>query len=569
MWQGHSHRCKCQEAKYSGEININIASPCDVTIREVFLKQHHPVTIVTELLSHLSLKRKIMEINDGTRFKNLPRDARSDASISFSYLVIVTWVEISGPERGGNSGFIEIETGNLERGLSFMICSPSVMRGLKRRKQYHFIKELFQVIQNKKVNKSQYSTRQSAPNTSMDLGNFNFGFDDNYTMLPQMQHAETPVNPDRTMYLTAKFIAEYIFPLILFLGISGNLVGAVIMEKLSREVSSTCSYLGVCAIVDSVVLSISCGNGWLEKAIDKNVSYSLMVHSQIVCKVFPFIFNFLFHLSRWLLVAMTIEGFLATKYPSRAAHLCTLQRAKAVTLLLTVLLICINVHYFWSFEVMIDETNDSSECAFSRFNQQRSEGFKNIVWPLMDMLVGELAPNVIIVSCAVSMAVLTSKGLDKGPPSHQKWRQRYTIDPKAQDQLKVVFLYIGVLHVVFMLPGFVFIVVRFVNEKREASPNEVVLDLVGRICYLLQYIGSSSKVVVYFVMSPRFRREIRHRFQCCYKLCDLSEHRSSLFMKKSSSTTSNSRWRGMEDIHLESPIITRFSPGYHVSLRQT
>lgn len=153
-----------------------------------------------------------------------------------------------------------------------------------------------------------------------------------------------------------------------------------------------------------------------------DLSSRLMVYSESICKVYPFVFNFIFHLSKWLIVAMTIEAFIGVRYPPRQAKLCSLERARAIILLLTVLLVCVNLHYFWSFE-LVPLTDFSLPpglfCTFVKHGHQHSEEFQEIIWPIMDLLVAEVLPYVAIISCSIIMLVQIARGKHRGDKYHQ------------------------------------------------------------------------------------------------------------------------------------------------------
>jgi hypothetical protein len=273
----------------------------------------------------------------------------------------------------------------------------------------------------------------------------------------------------------------------------------------------------------------------------------LMLHSPSVCKVFPSIFNFVYHFSRWLLVGMAVEGYLATRYPHRAIHLCTQTRAKGVILLLTVVLVCVNAHFFWSFEITeimeTSKTPHSVTCNFDRYDRDKSEAFEQVVWPIVDAMVGDFVPGSVVLLCCVGMALLTSRGLHKGSASHQKWRERYIMDPEAQDELKLVFLGVGIFYIVFTTPKLGFVLFRYVLEHRNTATGlEGALLTLSVLATMLLYVEYSCKIAVYAAVSPRFRAEVRHRFQ---GLCKRYENAKQQLGKAcGGSTKKNSGWRG-------------------------
>ena len=150
------------------------------------------------------------------------------------------------------------------------------------------------------------------------------------------------------------------------------------------------------------------------------------VYSESICKVYPFVFNFLFHLSRWLIVAAAVEGFLSVKYPERLESLCNLDRARAVILLLTVLLVCVNMHFFWSYELVPLEDLHIPElfCTFAKYGHQHSEEFQNIIWPMLDIIISDVLPYLIVIVCCFVMTVQICRGRHMGHKAFRDWQEK-------------------------------------------------------------------------------------------------------------------------------------------------
>lgn len=61
----------------------------------------------------------------------------------------------------------------------------------------------------------------------------------------------------------AEKIYVYLSPLWLVLGTLGNILSVIVLQRLSKTITSTCLYLAVLAVVDLIVLYTRCGNDWL------------------------------------------------------------------------------------------------------------------------------------------------------------------------------------------------------------------------------------------------------------------------------------------------------------------
>lgn len=325
--------------------------------------------------------------------------------------------------------------------------------------------------------------------------------------------------------VAANFIYVYISPIFLFFGSLCNLFSVLVLLRLSKKVLSTCGYLALLAILDTLVLYARCGNDWLREVAHVDISYNLLVRSEAICKVYPFFFNFIFHLARWLIVCVAVEGFIATRFAHKVYSMCTLSRTKSTILLLTVILVCMNVHFFWSYELVnTDEYNynipdqEGYMCTFNKHGHQYSEEFQMVIWPIMDLMLSEVLPLTIVSVCTVVMVVQILKGKHRGSMSHQAWRKRYILDPKALDQLKVVFMFLGIFYPLLTLPKLGYTIFTYLQEMYSVMPYEFTLEskraLAHATCASCEYFFFAFKFLLYVAVSQKFRQEFLSLFRC-------------------------------------------------------
>ena len=321
----------------------------------------------------------------------------------------------------------------------------------------------------------------------------------------------------------ADFIYVYVSPFLLLLGSVGNFLSLLVMYRLSQRVLSTCIYLCLLAPVDLLVLYTRCGNEWLRRVSHHDLSNVLMLSSESVCKVYPFVFNFLFHLSKWLMVCVAVEGLIGSRYPERVEHMCSLFRAKAIVLLLTVLLVCVNIHYFWSFELILIQEAGQYFCTFAKHGHGHSELFQEVIWPVLDILVSEILPLFTIITCVCFMSREIYRGRHRGDSEHQIWRRRYQLHPAAMDQIKVCILVVCIHFVLLTLPKFLYVILNHFIDRYNLVEFSFQLEaqqmLAKCICDTLEFIFLSTKFVLYFCSSTHFREQCYDLFCQCNSCC--------------------------------------------------
>jgi len=144
------------------------------------------------------------------------------------------------------------------------------------------------------------SSEQSTPsfllpgNATLDFDNYTYG---------------STYDRDSDAPLTAADVAfalvRYLFPVIIVVGTTGNLVSAAVMLRGRMRATSMYCYLLVLAVVDTVVLFVSAFKTWI-----RLVSGVEWLHaSSGACKTIMFLLLVSLHLSAWLIVVVSADRF--------------------------------------------------------------------------------------------------------------------------------------------------------------------------------------------------------------------------------------------------------------------
>lgn len=128
---------------------------------------------------------------------------------------------------------------------------------------------------------------------------------------------------------------QYYIPSIIFLGLVGNLLSCIVFLNTHLKMRSSSYYLAALATTDFSFL-VTLMVVWLNfkinwKVFNEDGWCEILVYVSAVCS----------SLSVWLIVAFTVERFIAVQYPLHRPYICTVARAKMVIFILTVLaLVC-------------------------------------------------------------------------------------------------------------------------------------------------------------------------------------------------------------------------------------
>ncbi|KAH3793947.1 hypothetical protein DPMN_147475 [Dreissena polymorpha] len=143
----------------------------------------------------------------------------------------------------------------------------------------------------------------------------------------------------------------YVPPILLVLGTVGNFLSFVIMSRNMFKIS-TYSYLALLAIMDSFVLYIGLLRMWIS-----HFAVDIQIMSNWMCKLVTFVGYVSSVTSVWLIIAVTIERFIAVKFPLKAKRMCNVVRARMVILSITLATCLLNSHIFWTVELRSHDIN--------------------------------------------------------------------------------------------------------------------------------------------------------------------------------------------------------------------
>ncbi|XP_061172976.1 growth hormone secretagogue receptor type 1-like [Saccostrea echinata] len=270
----------------------------------------------------------------------------------------------------------------------------------------------------------------------------------------------------------------------------------LIMVQREMRQTSTFFYLATLAVADTGVLYISAFKTWITVL----TGYELLHQSDAACKILIFLTHFFVHFSAWLIVAVTVERFLAVWFPLRATTMCSLARAKFVTVIIAMIFILINSHIFWTAE-LYSLPSGQVRCM--------SYAYENLVckvFPWIYLILYSFLP--VLVLFLFNTLIIVS--LVKNKPLFQamtKTDQQMRYD---HQKLAICLLVISFTWIVTTMPRPLY---RFFMEKPKNIEKQAEAVFVRTLCFMLMYINHAVNFFIYGLTGQRFRMELR-RFLC-------------------------------------------------------
>lgn len=149
---------------------------------------------------------------------------------------------------------------------------------------------------------------------------------------------------DDSTILVASMLHTFYTPLIVVIGSVGNILSVVVFFRLKLRKLSSSFYLVALGISDTIFL-LTNSSSWLITELDSALNL------EIVCKVTNYLCGVSSVLSAWFVVAFTVERFIAVLYPLKRQTMCTVRRAKMISIGIVIggLLHCVPLLYFFGY----------------------------------------------------------------------------------------------------------------------------------------------------------------------------------------------------------------------------
>ncbi|XP_060071610.1 growth hormone secretagogue receptor type 1-like [Ylistrum balloti] len=322
---------------------------------------------------------------------------------------------------------------------------------------------------------------------------------------------------DFTAFRIHKYLLLYVPPVMIFIGTIGNILSFVVFRAYSGKVS-TYTYLGALAMMDLLVIYI----GLLRLWIAQLSSFDIKDQTNWTCKLVAFLGYVCSDSSVWLIVAVTVERYIAVCYPLQASNLCRLKKAR-FTVLIPILSLCIvNSHFFWTVQLRHEKTNTTNTVYICDAGQSFTD-LVNDVWVWVDAGIYSFVPFVILsllngrIIQKVCIAknertlLLSKERTDIGCNSKMKHSSC-----EVNRKLTIMLLMVSFTFLLTTLPmNIILIMTKSWNEQNQQQ--KAAFYLAKTVSELLMYLNHTINFFLYCISGRKFRRQIfsLFSFYCC------------------------------------------------------
>lgn len=308
---------------------------------------------------------------------------------------------------------------------------------------------------------------------------------------------------------TQMILLQYLSPVFLILATVTNIFTITVLGRLCRAVVPGCLYLTVGALCDMFDVWRHCGNEWIYSLIEVDIEKNAVRTSNSVCKIYPFLSYFTSHMSTWMMVSISIETGLCYLRPQRLHQISSFKRERAVMLLIIVLCLSLNMHYFWSYGLVNLETlglatkdtpDQSEQVGCTR--QGRDDVFVKYVLPILHLAFLGVIPLLIVTSFTVVMVI--------------RWRKlRVASDVELSEyhsvrQVHRAVLALSMTYVLTLMPACSLKIWDFLSNSEQVNVFKLSgvkhFSLAVTVCKLLRYSWLCSKFFILLACLTSFRQ---------------------------------------------------------------
>ena len=301
-----------------------------------------------------------------------------------------------------------------------------------------------------------------------------------------------------TTFKVATFITTYWFPVLIPIGLVGNTLSFLVMVKPNNRKMSTCIYMAAISINDNIMMCI-CFHDYLVSVVQ--------IHrcNPIQCKFVAYFCLFALQNCTFHVIAMTLDKYIAIKWPHRAATYSTPRRAKMIAVGLYVFVFIYNFPHFFLSGVI------GCQCI-----GYAVPGLITKVYSWFSFVLNAVIPFVLLIhmNFIVMKTVRTSRKMFKTNDNNTAMDSRQKTMKNAEKQVTIMLLLVTTLFLILLCPTYVrFIYLSF--TKRDTPFEYANSILLFQITYKFYSSNSGLNFFLYCISGQKFRNDLKEILCCC------------------------------------------------------
>ncbi|ESO90695.1 hypothetical protein LOTGIDRAFT_163961 [Lottia gigantea] len=336
-----------------------------------------------------------------------------------------------------------------------------------------------------------------------------------------------------TEFQVAWGLDTYYAPICSTLGIIGNTLSFLVL--MLSKTTTTYQYMAAISCTDTLVLILN-----IMFLVRKFPGYEIFHKG--TCGLVFFLFYFGIHLNVLLMVTMTIERYLAIRFPLKAPGWFTIRKARVAILVEVLVVVSLDCHNFFTRAMIETDDGNSTICSPSG---ETNAYFLGKIWPWIDSVWYCYLPlaclcilNVFIIS-NIRKAGRFQRQMTQSSTTGSEGRNKAKNNSGKERQITVMLLLVTFCFLILVGPMAMIIIIEKYYWVRVTPYEQAVYHLVRTVLNNMMYTNHALNFILYYISGQRFREQMQQILCPC-------RHTSSGNRQASSRITS----KGLSDSNM-------------------
>jgi hypothetical protein len=318
----------------------------------------------------------------------------------------------------------------------------------------------------------------------------------------------------------------------LLIGTVGNILCFTVMNQKNMSGNSASIYFAAIAVADTLFMYFGIVKSIIEYFDGPDITGS----NEWVCKIYHFLWYSAGDVALWLILAVTVDRYIAVALPFKARHMCTAKRARIVIIVLAALAAGKNLNAFWAYGIEHIMRNGVQSVNMCGYPSYFALYFRRHIRPWVTWVLVAAVPamtifvlNILILRKMEKTVYMRSSTNRESASRIESPSQNETVNNGVVDnagsellqssppssnqpslrQMSVMLLAISAVFLILVLPCFTYSVVKRVFFKRPRTGFFVLVDVVVQV---LLYTNHAINFYLYCLTGNGFRRMVKLLF---------------------------------------------------------
>ncbi|CAF1248362.1 unnamed protein product [Didymodactylos carnosus] len=315
--------------------------------------------------------------------------------------------------------------------------------------------------------------------------------------------------------LALKWIVRIIGGLLIAIGTIGNTLSALTLSRKKLRIQVTSIYLIALALSDLGNIFFSVLNFYLVRISEQN---NMRLYHNIACKLHIFFTYYFINLSPTLLVAVSVQRYLAIAKHHYSKRHCTVKNAYIIITLIAIISFCIQLHWGIFYELKSVPRINKQNITYIKTVCNISSQYPTYLW-FRSNIVGYLQWFFFTLCPFVIMLILNSlilKVIASAKRVQQRINNKNQRKKTKQRNMTIMLLSVSCVFILLTAPASTFMAFSHLFHAHSEK-----FDSLWIMFSLIYYTNTAANFLLYFLTADVFRQELRVMFfslSCCIKL---------------------------------------------------